>query len=39
VKNACLRAIMEERLQRSLMVDERPDMLAALGAALYAADS
>ncbi len=38
-RNACLRAIIEERLQRPLMVDEHPDMLAALGAALFAADA
>ncbi|MGE5237955.1 MAG: acyl-CoA dehydratase activase [Chloroflexota bacterium] len=37
-KNACLRAIIEKRLQRPLVVDEHPDMLAALGAALYASD-
>ncbi len=36
-RNANLRLILESRLNRTLLVHENPDMLAALGAALYAA--
>jgi len=35
-KNPCLAALLAERLQRPVLIGETPDMLAALGAALYA---
>ncbi len=37
-RNQCLVKMMEARLQCSLRVNEHPDLLGALGAALYAAD-
>ena len=35
-RNKCIRDIFEERLQSKIFVHENPDMLSALGAALYA---
>jgi predicted CoA-substrate-specific enzyme activase len=37
-RNPYLRKILEERLDRTLHIHEEPDILAALGAALYGAD-
>lgn len=36
-RNACLAAYLSERLQKPVHISESPEMLAALGAALYAA--
>lgn len=38
-RNAYLTRLLEERLGKTLRVHENPDMLTALGAALYAADA
>jgi activator of 2-hydroxyglutaryl-CoA dehydratase len=35
-KNRCLAEMLAVRLQRPVLIGETPDMLAALGAALYA---
>ena len=35
-RNACLAAMLSERLQKPIHISETPEMLAALGAALYA---
>ena len=36
-RNACLASLLSERLQKPIHISETPEMLAALGAALYAA--
>ena len=36
-RNACLASLLSERLQKTVHISETPEMLAALGAALYAA--
>jgi len=38
-RNACLVKLLEQRVKRGLLVHENPDMLAALGAALLAAEA
>jgi (R)-2-hydroxyacyl-CoA dehydratese activating ATPase len=35
-QNPCLKGLLEERLQRPVHIYDKPDMLSALGAALYA---
>ncbi len=35
-QNPCLKGLLEERLQRPVYIYDKPDMLSALGAALYA---
>jgi activator of 2-hydroxyglutaryl-CoA dehydratase len=35
-QNPCLKSLLEDRLQRPVCIYDKPDMLSALGAALYA---